>query len=364
MNAFTPFWAITVAELKMLLRNKQSMFFTWIFPLALMLTIGFLTETGGNNSIDIGLVSAPTEQVSAETESVYQLLTGAFDQSEAITYEQQERSVALEALERGDHDIVLEPVANTREVNLFSNMQDPATAAIAQSVVEQIGLRATLQQQQIEPLVTFVPVEIDAQGERYVEFLVPGIIAMTIMQLGIFGTSFALVNNREKGILRRVMATPAKSWQFVLGNMAARLVISFFQTAILIVVAVVAFDIQFQQWGLLVLLALLGNVIFLALGLFVSGLAKTVETVPILSNLFVFPMLLVGGIFFSTDAFPTWLKAIVDHLPVAPLAELLRNTVSAEFSIAQLWSRWLALLVWVVITVVLAAKFFKMQEKD
>ena len=90
--------------------------------------------------------------------------------------------------------------------------------------------------------------------------------------------------------------------------MLARLILSMTQAGILITVAWLVFDVHFNHWGWLLSLIVLGNIVFLSLGLFVSGLAKTVESVPVLANLIAFPMLLLGGIFFPTDNLPDWLR--------------------------------------------------------
>lgn len=198
---------------------------------------------------------------------------------------------------------------------------------------------------------------------RYIDFLVPGIMAMTIMQLGIFSTAFSLVDYRQKGILKRILVTPVSSWQFIFGNMLARLLLSLSQAAIIIGVSYFVFDVQFHHWLTLLSIVILGNIVFLSLGLCISGIARTTESVPIMSNLIIFPMLLLGGIFYNPENLPKWLEHISNILPVSLIANTVRAISSHGASISSIRIQLLCLLGWGIAALFLANRFFSMQEK-
>ncbi|OGY86873.1 MAG: hypothetical protein A2233_05485 [Candidatus Kerfeldbacteria bacterium RIFOXYA2_FULL_38_24] len=355
-------WIITVSTLKMLIRNKQSLFFTLFLPLALMVIIGYVTNTA-DVAIRLGVVTdvqyAPPPVV-----------LDALNKVDVLKISQGTLAEEKAALNDNQRDLLVQfspnaqVVTGPQTVTFYENVSKPSESNIGEMIIQQ-----TLQQMQLAltktaPLYTFAHQEISAQGARYIDFLVPGIIAMTIMQLGIFGTAFAIVTAKEKGILKRIMAAPIKSWQYIGGNVLARLTLSFVQAGILVAVAKLIFDVQFFNWGWLALLVILGNVIFLSLGLFLSGVAKTTESVPLLGNLIVFPMLLLGGVFFPTGNLPEWLKIIVDKLPIAVLADIMRETVTSGKSLAEVWGSLLWLIGWSLLCLFLASVFFKMQEKD
>lgn len=360
-----PFFSITISTLKMLFRNKQSLFFTWFLPLFLMIVIGYITKTG-ETTIQLGVVynhenvAAQTVVDAMDKVDSLKITTGNLDE-EQLAIKDNKRDLVVSIPD----DFSLEPSGIPTQMTVYENAANPSQSAIASMIVQQFFQQFTLQAVDAPELFTFKTEQISsAEGLRYVDFLVPGIIAMTIMQLGIFGTAFAIVDAKQKGVLKRVMATPVKPWQYVTGNMVARLILSFSQSAILVAVARVVFDVQFHHWGWLVLLVILGNVTFLSLGLFISGVAKTVETVPVLGNLVVFPMMLLGGIFFPTTGLPGWLKVVVDQLPIAVLADLMRKTVTFGKTFSEVWVQLLILVVWAVVASILANVFFKLQERD
>lgn len=358
------FLSITGSTLKMLFRNKQSLFFTWFLPLFLMIVIGYITK-GGETSIQLGVAydhnnaGAQTVVEAMQNVDALQITTGSLEE-ETQAMKDNKRDIVLSIPE----NFTLAPSGTPTEITVFENAANPSQSAIGSMIVQQFFQQFTLQAVQAPQLFTFKTESVSAEGLRYVDFLVPGIIAMTIMQLGIFGTAFAIVDAKQKGVLKRVMATPVRPWQYVTGNMVARLILSFTQSAILVAVARFVFDVQFHHWGWLVLLVILGNIVFLSLGLFISGVSKTVETVPVLGNLVVFPMMLLGGIFFPTTGLPEWLKVVVDKLPVAVLADLMRETVTFGKHLSEVYVQLLILVAWAVVCSILANVFFKLQEKD
>jgi len=359
-----PFFSITWSTLKMLFRNKQSLFFTWFLPLCLMLIIGYVTQSS-DVSIRLGVVY-DHNNTSAQT------LVDAMTKVSALQITTDTQDPEIAALQDNKRDLViaiptdfsLAPTSAPAEIIVYENPSNPSQSAIGKMIVQQFFQQFQLQASQAPQLVEFTTGTVSAKPVRYIDFLVPGIIAMTIMQLGIFGTAFAIVDAKQKGVLKRVIATPIRPWQYIGGNMVARLILSLSQAAILIVVATLVFGVHFNHWVWLISLIVLGNIVFLSLGLFISGLAKTVESVPVLANLIAFPMLLLGGIFFPTTNLPDWLKLVVDKLPIAVLADLMRNTVTLDKTLGDVYIQLLILVAWAALCLVLANTFFKLQERD
>lgn len=344
-----PFLSITLTTLKMLFRNKQSLFFTWFLPLCLMLIIGYVTRSN-DVSIRLGVVYDHAN-TSAQT------IVDAMSAVDALEVTTDTKELETAALQDNKRDLVIEiPNATPNEIKVYENPSNPSQSAIGKMIVQQFF--------QPPSAVTFTTETISGKPARYIDFLVPGIISMTIMQLGIFGTAFAIVDAKQKGVLKRIIATPIRPWQYVLGNMLARLILSMTQAGILITVAWLVFDVHFNHWGWLLSLIVLGNIVFLSLGLFVSGLAKSVESVPVLANLIALPMLLLGGIFFPTDNLPDWLRLMVEKLPIAVLADLMRSTVTLDKGLSEVYVQLLILIGWAVVTLFLANSFFRLQERD
>lgn len=359
------FFSITITALKMLFRNKQSLFFTWFLPLFLMLIIGYVTRET-DTTIRLGVVynhdNPATVQVVSALRNVdaLEITDGTIDDEKAQLQDNKRDIVAVlpETFSFAPAD--QQPIT----VTLYENQSNPAQSAIGVMIVRQFFQEMSIQATHAPQLFQFATEQLSAKTMRYVDFLVPGILAMTIMQLGIFGTAFSIVDAKQKGILKRIIATPVRPWQFVIGNMLARLTLSLTQAIILITVAALVFDVHFSHWGWLTGLIVIGNIIFLSLGLFISGVAKTVESVPVLANLIAFPMMLLGGVFFPTTNLPEWLKVIVDKLPIAILADLLRKTTTLGKTLSEVWLSLLLLIVWAIVALLLANFFFRVQERE
>jgi ABC-2 type transport system permease protein len=160
-----------------------------------------------------------------------------------------------------------------------------------------------------------------------ISFLLPGILTMTIMQLGLF-TAIPLINMREKGILKRYQATPLPCGAIVAAQVTNRLVIALIQTLVIIGVGVALFQFRLSgSWVLLIPLIVFGVLTFISIGAVLSAVAKTQESGVSLVQLVNFPMMFLSGLFFPIDALPKLFAPIVRAIPATYLADLLRHVM-------------------------------------
>lgn len=204
-----------------------------------------------------------------------------------------------------------------------------------------------------------------ANGSRYLDYLVPGILAMSIMQGGVVGLSGAFVVMRERGILRRVRATPFPLTSFIGSRVATQLLVAVLQSAILLALARLVFGLRVDARSMpaLALFVVLGSLAFLAVGFFIAGVSGRQEGAVALAQLVSFPMLFLSGVFFPLDQSPVWLQDLAKALPLSYLADGLRQVMVHG---APLWSeRWdvLALLVTAAVGLLLAVRFFRWEPR-
>jgi ABC-2 type transport system permease protein len=213
-------------------------------------------------------------------------------------------------------------------------------------------------------LVTLSVDEINAHNLKYIDFLLPGLIALSVMQLAVFSVAFVFVDFKEKGILKRVLATPVKPYQFVTANIITRLLVAVVQALFFILVGVIFFKVHVIGSYLYILVTvILGALMFLGLGFTISGLSKTTESVPALANLVVFPMLFLGGTFFPIDSMPTWLQYISKVLPLTYFSTALRDIMTKGAGFKDIYINILIMLVWSLVLVTLAVMTFSFEEK-
>ncbi len=350
----------------MFLRNRQAVFFTLFMPIMIMAVFGFI---GFDKvpKIDVGyaITAPPTAGTTAFLEQLKKVeafnLHPGTEMEERKAIEDGDRSVVFLI----PYDLVPETAdAGTRTITILNNAGDVQQSSVAIGVMNQFLSQANLAATQAPILFNLNVETINANNLRYIDFLLPGIVALAIMQMSIFSVAFVFTDYKEKGILKRLLATPIKPWQFVTANVITRLMVSVVQAIILILVGVFLFKAHVVGSVLLLLLAvILGATMFLGLGFALSGVAKTVEAVPAVANLIVFPMLFLGGTFFALDTMPNWLHTIAKYLPLTYLSDALRQIMTRDASFAMIQHDIYWMLGWAVVMVTLANFTFGFEEK-
>lgn len=357
---------LTKASIKMFLRNRQALFFTLFMPFLIMVIFGMLNFEG-STTIKLGVVAdQPTEATQQFVEQLKNVPAFKITEGDAATLRA--------TLEDGDLDMIAvlpsdliptgQPSGEPKTITVLISNSRQIQAQTGISVMRQVLDQTTLQIAQAPKLFDIQTQNIDTRDFRYIAWLLPGIVAIAIMQMSVFSVSFVFVDYKEKGILKRLLATPLKPYQFVGANVITRLLIALVQTAILIGLGIVFFKITVVgSWFLIALIALLGAVMFLGLGFAISGFAKTVETVPAVANLIIFPQFFLAETFFPIDNMPAWLAGIVQYLPLSYFSTSLRAVMTEGAGFGDVATSLLWMLGWAVVLVGLAVYTFSFEEK-
>lgn len=360
----TTFETLVLGSLKMFLRNRQAVFFTFFMPLVFMAVFGLI---GRNRvqKVDLGLVAvAPDASVRNFIDAIKQVPT--FNVTEGTEADEREQ------LDKGERVVVLvvpdslEPVGPVRPtIRVLINAGQAPQAGSVISILQQMIDQQTLAAAHLESPVTLQPETINARNLKYIDFLLPGLLAMAIMQMSIFSVAFVFAEWREKGVLKRLVATPLRPFEFVGANVITRLAVSLAQALVLISVGVLVFNASvIGSYPLVILLTILGTLMFLGIGFTISSFAKTVETVPAIANLIVLPMLFLGGVFFPIDNFPTWLQHLAKILPITPFSTALRSVMLDGAGVGAIAKDIGLIAGWVVVFLALATYTFRFQEKN
>jgi ABC-2 type transport system permease protein len=245
----------------------------------------------------------------------------------------------------------------------YAGSGDPAQAQVAQGLFQQAVAQALYAPAGDGGAVAFAPpVEFQSVESRdlgYIDFLVPGIVGMTIMQLGIFGVAFGFVQLKRTGALRRLFATPTSPSYFLSAQVLSRLIIGLVQVAILFGVGI-WFGLQmFGDYMTLIVVVIIGSAIFLALGFAIAGWAKNEDQAAPVANLVSLPMMFLSGVFFPRDAMPEFLAAITAFLPLTYVIEALRAIVNEGANMMSLGPQLLGMAVWVAISFIVAVRLFR-----
>ena len=151
-------------------------------------------------------------------------------------------------------------------------------------------------------VVPYRDVTIRERGSRYIDFFVPGLLAMNIMGSSIWSLAFAIVTQRNKKLLKRLAATPMSRLEYLLSFVLSRLVFLGLEVAVLLGFGTMVLDVPIRgAMPTLLLMAFIGAAAFGAIGLLVSSRSRTIEGVSGLTNFVMLPMWIFSGVFFSSS---------------------------------------------------------------
>lgn len=351
---------LAIAQLKIYTRDRQSVFFALFFPLVFMVALGYSVDRAPQ-PLDVGVV------LPSPTDTSGPLLT-ALDKQELLDVSVDSEADARRALDEGERDLVLLFPETTDErllaaepipVTVLVNASQPQRTQQALALLTGLLGRIEHDVRQTRPLFALDVEDVKARNARYVDFLIPGLLAFMVLQLSIAGSGFNIVEYKRKGILKRLFVTPLRPIQFIASLIVTRLAIIVAQISVLLLVAHVVFDVTVQgNLALLYAFVIGGGVLFLSIGFALGGVAKTQSAIMALGNLVIFPQIFLAGVFFPLDSLPGWLRPAALLLPLNFVSDALRRVGNEGAALSDLGIDVLGLAAWTVIGVLLAVRLF------
>jgi len=189
---------------------------------------------------------------------------------------------------------------------------------------------------------------------QFINFLIPGIVGMTAM-FGSTNETMSIVWDKSLGVFDRILAAPVSSTSIIVGKTMAGAVMGVISALVLLIIGRALFGVSFANIGVVILIILLASFSFTGIGTIISGLASEPREAMMLSNLLRFPMMFLGGVFFSTDAMPMPLPYVAKALPLTYATEALR-TIQMGGNIPIVFIDAVVLLVYTVGTMLLGSQ--------
>ena len=406
------FLSMLNAGFKEFARDRMAMFWTLAFPIMFILIFGVLFSDQESGAYPVGVVlEDENDQVALGFYCMYemadredgddppissddlQLCTPWFEQAQAMGFtgadipsEAAESSQLPLYIHRGTLDEELEKLGNgdRQAVIVFpsgfgeqvsqglaggdamANVQihyDPSQTTSAQIITSIISSLLDAYDRQLsgtQPLISADLRTTTTDQFSYIDFFVPGVIAVSLMQLGLFG-ALTLVSLRERKILKRLGATPLPRRTLVLSQVVLRLGIAVLQTVVILVFGILVFGVQLgNQIPLMVAFILLGGLTFVAMGYMVAALARTEAAGNAIVQVLQFPMMFLSGVYFPTDFAPDWLQPVIRVMPLTYLGDALRQVmVEGSSKLFPLSLDALVLGGWLAVSLFVAFRFFR-----
>ncbi len=227
---------------------------------------------------------------------------------------------------------------------------------LARAIVDARLQKAEGRHDAFEPRET----RITEPGSRYIDFLIPGLIGSGLMQGGLWGVAYVIVEMRTKKLMKRLIATPMKKRDFLLAFVLVRALFLLIELPVLVGFGMLVFDVPMR--GSLVTFAAVatfGSLSFAGLGLLIASRAENTQTVGGLINLASLPMFIASGTFFPSSRFPDVVQPFVRALPLTALNDALRALMLDGSGISGITRELLIIAVWGVGSFALALRFFR-----
>jgi len=344
-HRWSGYWHLLMARLRELQREPEVVFWVFVFPL--LLAVG-LCIAFRNKPADVTTVAV---EANAGAEKIAEML---HQQRPTMKVQVLDHDAAKQGFRLGKYDLLVEPAAD----GSVQYEYDPARteSVLAREQVDD-ALQAASGRRDVLPSKSVTSSE---PGSRYIDFLIPGLLGMNLMNSGMWGIGFALVDMRQRKLLKRFVATPMRRSDFLLALTSSRLILMIVEVGLLLGFGILFFHMRVLGSILsILLLGAIGAVSFGGIGLLTASRAQKIESVSGLINVVMMPMWIFSGVFFSYERFPDAVHPLIQLLPLTALNDAFRATILQGQSLEAQWTRLLVLAVWGGLSFVLALRWFR-----
>ncbi len=370
-------------DLRTYVRDKQALFWTIFFPIMFVCIFSlFDFEKMGTSHIAIIDRAKSDESLSfiKELEKIEIL---------KIHQDEEDLTQAKKSLEKGDLDFILIIPRGLRKpgqgefrgmkiitkleeipedfsihIEVYYDETNTQLNPLIFGILDQFIAYANLKAADAPELFFLDKKPVKSRNIRYLDILIPGILAMAIMMSAVTGIASDIAESREKKILKRLFATPLRTSHFLIAQVGAFLVISVIQVTIILLLSTLVFKVNILgSYFLIFFFALLGCALFLNIGFIVAGLVKSTRAIEMIAMFVTMPMLFLSGTFFPKEIMPKIMASIADYLPLTPLIDALRKISIEGSGLFGLRKELLFLGTWFFVLLIIAIKTFKFREE-
>ncbi len=342
-----PLIELTKVRIREFLRQGEALFWVFGFPILLTLALGIAFRNTGPEKVVVTV-----EDGAKNSADVFAALSASPD----LKVNHLPADEAAHQLRIGKTTLLVQAGDNGAYIYRYDPTRPESRAA-------RLAVDDALQRHRgrVDPAASRDE-KVTEPGSRYVDFLLPGLLGLNMMGSSMWGLGFGLVDMRQKRLLKRLAATPMRRSHFLLSFMLSRLIFLVLELGIVLGFARLTFGVQMRgSWIALIVVSLFGSFCFTSVGLLVASRARTLEGVSGWMNLFMMPMWLLSGTFFSYSRFPDFTLPLIRVLPLTALNDALRSVISEGAGLANNNLELAVLAAWSVLCFIFALRLFRWQ---
>jgi ABC-2 type transport system permease protein len=319
---------LLIANLKMMVRGRQALFWSFAFPLMFTVIFGFFFGGTTTSIGTVGLINQSNSQLATGLEQSMKD-AGFFkvkNEPDLNTARDELKKNQITSIVEIPADFGAQKPTGAAQVNLIEDPQNSQANVIVASFLDKYLMAVNFQIQNAKPIYS---VNVETSTDKsltYFDFVLIGLIGLALMNSSVQGIAISMAKYREDKILKRITTTPVPSWKFISAEVLSRLVLNIFQIALILAIGVYGFHAHILGNIFLVFVfGLIGGLLFQTIGFAVASASKTTDAAQGMSVAVTIPMMFLAGVFFPTDSLPKWLFSIVQYLPLAPLLRMIRQ---------------------------------------
>jgi len=353
-----------VSNLKMLVRNKQALFWSMMFPIMFTVIFGFFFSGESSGSGTVVLKNYSQTEVS-------KLFQKSLNESKVFKID--EKTSALEArdlLKKGKISGIVEipqkfgdlAPGSPKKIKVILDPANLQSNAMLLGFLNQFITSLNFKVNNIQPVFGVQQEKTNSSDLNYFDFVLVGLIGMALMNSSIQGVSIAMSRYRENKILKRITTTPLKPATFIIAEVLSRLLINIVQISIILLIGVYGFHAHiYGNVFLIYVFGILGAI--QSIGFTIAAVSKTTSAAEGMATAVAIPMMFLAGVFFPIDQLPSWLESIVKFLPLAPLLRMIRGIALESASPFLDPINIVIVLAWIVVMLVISSYKFRLSDE-
>jgi len=323
-----------VVSLKSFYREKSAVFFTIAFPIILILVFGTIFMNQDDVSFELHVQDLDQTTSSAQLVKTLEL-DGRFKIArvdpaiDATRYAKDKQVNLVLVIPTGYQRALVQrlglvggvPSAAFRNSNAsvtVTYIYDASSSSVSQKMqILQSALGAVNQGMSGEPpFIRSAETSILARKFRFIEFFVPGIIAMSVMTSSLSGAVNMNAELRQKGVIRKLSTTPITHSDWVLSNILYQVILAVISATAILLVSYAVFNVSLRIDAWLPAFIVLEVFAFAGIGMILTRVAKEAESAMAAANAIMYPMMFLSGSFFPLEMMPGFLQKIARILPL------------------------------------------------
>ena len=334
-----------VVKLLSFYREKTTMFFTFAFPIILILVFGTIFMSQDN--VEYQLCVQDLDQTKTSAEAIENLvvngkfkITRVDPADNASQFVRDSRVNLVLVIPKG-----LEKSLQRREffndykaTATITYIYDPSSSSVATKMDILNAVLAGINQEiaGVPPFIKSSAKSILTKKYRFIEFFVPGIIAMSVMTLSLFGTVDSDTELQQKGVIRKLSTTPITRSDWILSNIFYQFILALISTVTMLLVSYAVFDVSLHINAWLFVFILLDVFAFVGIGMLLTRYVKEAQSAAAATNAISYPMMFLSGSFFPIELMPGFLQKFAKALPLFYVNEGLRASMVFEDNMTAL----------------------------